>query len=340
MAVTIKDIAAKAGVSRGTVDRALHNRKDVNPEVAKRIRRLVDTMGYTPNRAGKALAARKQPIRFGCLLPDKGNPFFDDVIKGFRRAEAELKDYGVSVEPIHIRGFDAHTHITAIKKAAKKRYSGMCITTLDLPEVQREVFSITQGGTPVVSVNTDIPDSGRICYVGSDYKKAGRTAAGMLSLTTKEKQKLLIVSGSFHMRGHNDRIKGFCAGLAHYGIAYEIVKTVEAFDNNEDSYKLAHTILSEHPEITGIFVVAGGVPGVYRAVKELGRSSITLLVFDDVPEIKKIIKEGGIGFTVCQEPELQGYIGIMRLFGYLMEEGKKMPDDYITQTIIKIAANI
>ena len=267
MAVTIKDIAAKAGVSRGTVDRALHNRKDVNPEVAKRIRRIVDAMGYIPNRAGKALAARKQPIRFGCLLPDKDNPFFTDVIKGFRRAEAELKDYGVSIELIHIHGFDVQTHIAAIKKAAKKRYKGMCITTLDLPEVQREVFALTQGGTPVVSVNTDIPDSGRICYVGTDYKKAGYTAAGMLSLITKEKQKLLIVSGSFHIRGHSDRIKGFCTGLAEHGIAYEIIKTVEAFDSNEDSYILTHTILSKHPEITGVFVVAGGVPGVYRAIK-------------------------------------------------------------------------
>ena len=226
------------------------------------------------------------------------------------------------------------------KKAAKKGYSGMCITTLDLPEVQREVFALTDSGIPVVSVNTDIPDSGRICYVGTDYKKAGYTAAGMLSLITKEKQKLLIVSGSFHMRGHNDRIKGFCTGLAEHGIAYKIIKTVEAFDSNEDSYILTHTILSKHPEITGVFVVAGGVPGVYRAIKELGRSSIVPLVFDDLPEIKKIIQEGGIGFTICQEPETQGYIGIMRLFGYLMEEGKKLPDDYITQTIIKSAGNI
>ena len=120
MAVTIKDIAAKAGVSRGIVDRVLHNRKDVKSEVAKRILLIADKLGYIPNRAGKALAARKQPIRFGCLLPDRDNPFFNDVIKGFRRAEAELKDYGVSVELIHIRGFDTQTHITAIKKATKK----------------------------------------------------------------------------------------------------------------------------------------------------------------------------------------------------------------------------
>jgi len=48
MAVTIKDIAAKAGVSRGTVDRVLHNRKDVKPEVAKRILLIADKLGNCP----------------------------------------------------------------------------------------------------------------------------------------------------------------------------------------------------------------------------------------------------------------------------------------------------
>jgi LacI family transcriptional regulator len=340
MSVTIKEIAAAAGVSRGTVDRVLHNRKDVNPDVARQIREFADKMGYIPNRAGKILAARKQQIRFGCLLPDLGNPFFDKVIDGFKRAESELRDYGVTVEIVHLHGFYVQTHIEAIKKMAAAGYSGMCVTTLDVPEIQKEIYTITQSGVPVVSVNTDIPDSGRICYVGTDYIKAGRSAAGMLSLISKERQKILIVSGSFQIRGHNERIKGFKAGLEEHGIAYDIVDTVEAFDDNEDSYKLTRGILISHPEITSIFVVAGGVPGAYRAVKELKRDTIIILVFDELPEIKQAVKEGGIGFTIGQEPELQGYTGIMRLFSWLMEEGKNQPHDYITQTIIKIADNM
>jgi LacI family transcriptional regulator len=340
MAVTIKEIAAATGVSRGTVDRVLHNRKDVNPDVAQQIRELADKMGYIPNRAGKILAARKQQIRFGCMLPDEGNPFFDKVIDGFRRAESELKDYGVTVDIIHLRGFNVQTHIDAIKKMAAAGYNGICLTTLDVPEIQKEIYTITQRGTPVVSVNTDIPDSGRICYVGTDYIKAGRTAAGMLSLISKEKQKILIVSGSFQIRGHNERIRGFKSGLEDHRIAYDIVDTVEAFDDNEDSYKLTRDILLKHPEITSIFVVAGGVPGAYRAVKELDRNKIIILAFDELPEIKQAMKEGGIGFTIGQEPELQGYTGVMRLFSWLMEEGKKQSYDYITQTIIKIADNM
>jgi Transcriptional regulators len=340
MAVTIKEIAAAAGVSRGTVDRVLHNRKDVNPEVARHIRELADNMGFVPNRAGKILAARKQQIRFGCLLPDMGNPFFCEVINGFRRAESELKDYGVSVDIIHLRGFNVQTHIDAIKKMASAGYSGMCLTTLDVPEIQKEIYLITQSGIPVVSVNTDIPDSGRICYVGTDYAKAGRTAAGMLSLISKETQHVLIVSGSFQIRGHNERIHGFTSGLAAHNIVYDVVDTVEAFDDNEDSYKLTRDILLRHPEITSIFVVAGGVPGAYRAVKELHREGIIILAFDELPEIRQAIREGGIGFTIGQEPEIQGYTGVMRLFSWLMEEGKKESSDYITQTIIKIADNM
>ena len=55
--VTIKDIAEKAGVSRGTVDRVLHDRGRVSPSKAKKIKEIAEKMGYRPNIAGKGLAA-------------------------------------------------------------------------------------------------------------------------------------------------------------------------------------------------------------------------------------------------------------------------------------------
>lgn len=52
--VTIKEIADRAGVSRGTVDRVLNNRGKVNPEKEERVRRIAQELGYKPNVAGKA----------------------------------------------------------------------------------------------------------------------------------------------------------------------------------------------------------------------------------------------------------------------------------------------
>lgn len=340
MSVTIKDIAIKAGVSRGTVDRVLHNRSGVNPEVAKKVKQIADEMGFVPNKAGKILAARKQPIRFACLLPNRAKSFFEEVIKGFRRAEKELSDYGVTVDITFVKDFKSDSHIKAIKKLADANYSGLCLTTLDTPAVQLTVHNIIENGTPVVSVNTDIPDSGRICYVGTDYTRSGKTAAGMLTLTTKEELNILVLTGSYNIRGHKERIKGFTEGLDEHKIKYQVADTIESEDDDATAFEKTYNYLKENNQINCIFIAASGGTGVCQALKKLKRDDINVVAFDEAKETIDFIKSGILKFTIGQEPEMQGYMGIMRLFSWLMEEGKRSSSDYITQTSIKIKENI
>ena len=59
--MTLKEIAERAGVSRGTVDRVMKNRGGVNPETEKRVRRIVEESGYTPNRAAWRWCAANGP---------------------------------------------------------------------------------------------------------------------------------------------------------------------------------------------------------------------------------------------------------------------------------------
>lgn len=340
MAVTIKDIAEASGVSRGTVDRVLHNRSGVNPEVAKKVKEIADKLGFVPNKAGKILAARKQPITFAYVLPSSARSFFKEVIKGVRRAEAELSDYGVTVDVKYFKDFKTDTHIKEINKISSLGYSGFCFTTLDTPAVQLAVHDVIKSGKPVVSVNSDVPDSGRICYVGTNYTVAGKTAAGMMSLTVNSPLKILIITGSYNIRGHKERIKGFEEGLNEHKMDYSIVDTIEAEDNDDFSYSKTKDFIQSNKEINCIFVAAAGSTGVCQAVEELKRDDIQVIAFDEVPSIKKYIQSGLIKFTIGQEPELQGYMGIQKLFSWLMENGKGPYSDYITQTIIKIKENI
>ena len=97
MAITAQQIAELAGVSRGTVDRALHNRGRVNPEVAARIRQIATELGYKPNLVGQALVRSKQGAKLGVILQSTETPTMRIVREGVRRAADELRDSGGEV---------------------------------------------------------------------------------------------------------------------------------------------------------------------------------------------------------------------------------------------------
>ena len=341
MAVTIRDIAKEAGVSRGTVDRVLHNRKGVNEEVAKRVRSIAEEMGFIPNLAGKALARRKQPLRIGCLLPSVGNPFFEDVIEGFRQAERELSDFGISIYISQIKSFDLAVHLEAIKEMEKKKFDALCLTTIDVAPVVTLIDRISKSGTAVVTVNTDVSSKHRLCYVGPDYFLGGKTASGLLALVSKaEKQNILIVTGSFNIKGHQERIRGFLFGLEKHAIDFQIIDTIESLDDNEHSYERTLFCLKSNDQINCLYITAAGVQGACKAVQELGlEKKILIFSFDDIPSTRTLIEAGVITFTICQEPQRQGYDAIQKLFSYLMHQNIPITDT-VTRTIIKIRDNL
>ena len=341
MAVTIRQIAAVAGVSRGTVDRVLHDRPGVRPEIAEHVREIAQKLGFEPNRAGKMLAGRKQPIKIGCFLPSVNNAFFDDVIAGFRRAEAEFSDFGVSVQLREVEGYDAETHLRAVRELAEDGCSALCVSTVDTQRMRAYIDSLADAGIPVVTVNNDLTGTRRLCYVGADYRKGGRTAAGLLSLMARKPLNLLIVTGSLNIKGHKDRIRGFSQTLREKGVSYRLVDLFESFDSDAHAYAMTMKILREHPEINCIYIAAAGVAGVCRAVVELDRQKdLHIFSHDEIAVTLRMIRDGVIDFSIGQEPEMQGYRAIQLLFEYFMNDRRVRPENFITGTVIRIKENL
>ena len=96
MAVTIQQIAEAAGVSRGTVDRALNNRGRINPEVADRIKQIAEEMGYV-SKNRKRSAAQKGQIRIGVVTQLARSSFMLEVNRGIRQAAKELEEKGIEL---------------------------------------------------------------------------------------------------------------------------------------------------------------------------------------------------------------------------------------------------
>ena len=84
--VTIKDVAQLAGVSKGTVDRVIHNRGEVSAESFRKVQEVVRKIDYKPNAYASLLASRRH-YRITCLMPDfEGGDFWEIAHRGVLRA--------------------------------------------------------------------------------------------------------------------------------------------------------------------------------------------------------------------------------------------------------------
>ncbi len=338
MAITIKDIAARAGVSRGTVDRALNNRPGVNPQVRQRIRQIAAEAGYRPNKAGRALAAKKNPMTFGIVLNSLDNPFFSQVIKGIRAASDELSDFGLQTQLIELKGYDVSSQLDAIHCLQEQNVQAIILTPVNDDRIARAIHFLTEKAIPVVTVNADIEKSSRLCYVGCDYEKSGRVAGELMGLFTQGNAHVGIVTGTVKMLGHNQRIHGFDEVVKQY---YPNVMITDIVENNDDdalSLERARVLLSTHPKIDALYIVAAGVKGAMDAVTECGRR-ITVISFDDVEDTRILVRSGRISATICQQPFEQGYQCVKILYDYLTHGITPQPRLY-TGIEVKVRQNI
>ena len=342
MAVTIKQIAEMSGISRGTVDRVLNNRGRVNPDKEALIRAIAVKMGYTPNLAGKALAARKKSLVIGVVLPSEGNPFFDDVIQGIRQAEKDLADYGVRVVIRSLKGYDVKRHLAEIDVLAPK-VNALILTPMDHPDFIQKINQLMDSGKPVVTMNTDVKNSNRLCYVGSDYRKGGEIACGLLELLTGGKANIAILTGSGDILGHNQRIEGFLHVIEQRNLGFHIIGIAETRDDDETGFKATEALLAEHPETNAAFIVAAGSFGVCKAISTfLADKPILFPVvsFDLVAETREMMRQGIIKATISQQPFVQGFEAVKTTFYYLVNRILPENREFIVKNEINILESL
>ena len=337
---TIKEIAALAGVSRGTVDRVLNERGAVNPETAEKIRKIAKELDYKPNRAGLVLAAQKKRLKLGVILFSNGNPFFQDVLAGIDEKAEELANYNCTVITKQI-SFGVETQLQAIDELLAEEVNGIAMTPYNDDRIRNRINALYEQGIPVVTLNTDIENSRRLAYVGSNYIRSGATAAGLLQLMTSGTVNIGIVTGSSKILCHTERIAGFLKTLAPYRSQIHVVDTVEIHDDEVESYEKTTALLSEHPEINALFFAAGGVYGGCRSVEALERKgSVRIIAFDLVPTTRQMLENNTIAATICQQPKIQGSKPLSLLFAYLTTGETPEKEYNYTAVDIRIKENL
>lgn len=334
---TIKDIAKKAGVSIGTVDRVLHNRGKVAPEKKELILKIVEELDYQPNNAAQRLNLLRKKIRFTFFIFEPSeHPFYYDVLKGAKQKAAELAQYGVEVDFYLMKGPEDSIDISNLQTDG--------IAMLDLEWLHPVIDWAHEHRIPIVYYNLPYDDSEGLAYVGCDYQNAGRIAAGLCALASNKKGVVgILTEPGSGGPSYYDRVKGFQEEIKSCYPNMQIVKA-DPLEVGDDMEVEAVRMLHEYPELNLIYLVNPKdyqvCPIIHAVARESGRDNINIITNDLTEEQRKMLSQGLIAATICQEPEYQGAKPLDLLCRYVAFGETPDKKEYYTKLSIHISQNI
>ena len=167
--ITLKDVAAAAGVSVITASRALRTPDIVSDKVRARIQTAVDALGYAPNQAARALASTTTSI-IGVIIPSITNLVFSDVLRGVYDA-AEGTPFQVQLANTR---YNSRKEEELLRVFASQRPSGLIVSGIDQSQAARTILESL--GCPVVQIMDIGPDPIDM-MIGFDHREGGRAAA-------------------------------------------------------------------------------------------------------------------------------------------------------------------
>ena len=306
MAVTVQQIADATGVSRGTVDRALNNRGRVDPEVAERIRRTAEEMGYV--KKPRKTNGKRKSCRIGIVTQLAGASFMREINRGIREAAEELRDRDVEVLVRESLSVDEKEQVDAIEELRKEGIDGLAVMPVDAESVREKINELIDDGIPVVTFNSDIVGTRRRCFVGMDNVKSGRTAAGLMKMLTGGQGKVLVITGYFTNHVNISRLAGFVEEIKASCPGIEIVGVQGSFDDAAEVEKIVTNTMRTIPDLDGILQVSGGQEGLRAAFEALGvEKRPHVIIYDQTPKNEKVLREDVADFLIDQNGYVQGY---------------------------------
>ncbi len=337
--IRIKDIASRANVSIGTVDRVLHNRGEVSEETRQKILTIIDELEYQPNILASTLASKKQFV-FATLLPTSlsSEGYWTKPVVGVNKRITELKQYGITHKSFTFSQYDPADFKENAALILSLNPDGIVFAPFFFKESLNFIAGLKEKNIPFCLLDSNIPDQGQLAYIGQNSFQCGMLSAKLLSIVTDHKENLMVIHYAKEMDNQNHLVQrelGFYEWFRQQKDNRNI-RTFEISDGEPSACNSQLSFLIETYQPVGIFVTNSKVYLAARTLEKEGKSHIHLIGHDLLNENVKYLKKGVVDFLICQRPEEQGYNAVDTLFQSVIqkvavEECNYTPIDIITE---------
>ena len=235
---------------------------------------------------------------------------------GMKKIAEELQ---VQVRVAGPTDFDIPGFIAAVDQVCAQKPAGVSVVGGWDPSLTEPVKRCLALGVPTVVDDGDLPDSGRLAYIGTSWTAVGEAQAKAMMKALPNGGKIAVTS-IINANNMREGVAGFTAYLkAHGGGKYNIVANE---DDNGDASKAAQVtsaLLAAHPDLAGIagFDSESGA-GIVTALREAGKKpgQIHVTAMEQTPDFFKTAKEGWVDGIVVQNRELFIYYAVRMLHDF------------------------
>lgn len=339
--ITIKDIASKAKVSTGTVDRVLHKRGRVAPKVEEKILQIIKEMEYEPNIMARALSSKKEYMVSVLIPAESFDTYWLAPKDGIKKALRELKQYGLKVKFYNFDPYDVQSFIEKATQLTAQQPDAVILTPIFRREVLPFLESWKKDNIPFVLFNTEIADFEPLSYIGQDSYQSGFLAAKMIHYGQSEPCSILIahfdeeISNAAHLEKKELGFRNYFL-QNNLSDSFDIIKAEIIRPNYSSFIKQMDDIFENNPRIKGVFVTTSKAFEIAEYLHQKRIQDVKIIGYDLLAKNIHYLKNNTINFLINQNPKGQGFWALQLLadkliFNKEVPKIKYLPLDIITK---------
>lgn len=333
--VTINDVARMSGVSKGTVDRVLHNRGEVSAKSRDRVLKVIEELGYKPNIYASLLASRKEH-RIVCIIPEfTPGEFWELTEKGICRGRDYASDYGISVE---IQKYDQYS-IESFQQACGRTLAcapaGVIVAPLFRAETFKFVTELKNRGIAYIYIDSRLEDDNYLGYFGLPMYQSGYLCADMLT-DGRDVRKVHMIRIARDKKGLSDptvtRRTGFLDYMSEHYPDTEICNvSIDPKDRAGIFHTLDRMFLDDPDPDKYLVMFNSRVHLVADYLKERGITTCRVIGFDVLEKNLAALRDGFVQLLIAQHSDSQTALAVSSLADWLVLGKPLQKKDNYTQ---------
>lgn len=336
MKVTMQQIADIAGVTRATVDKVVHNRPGVRPATREHIQKILTEYNYLA--AGAVSSPREiRPRKLAIVsLSPSYDYYFQEVREGMEEQLRLYQTSGLAADYYYYDSADPESLLSTLSYLEKEPIDALAVRGINYPGIHQCIRSLTKRDIPVITFDSDLPETDRLCFIGEDLARTGRIAASLMGKMLNGEGKTALIGTSLNTNSTSGRFEGFLSLLSEEYPKIQVVEKLETLGQHSITYAKVRETLRKHPDLGGIWNAVSCSEDMIQAISDAGRQKdLKIIAMTFSPSVVQLIRQNRIDFTLGLAPKRIGELVIQTVYEYLYL-GKK-PDAAHIKTPVHVA---